>query len=107
MRAAGHELFTVAAGRDAVRAVAENELASQLEELLYISHTLKLEKVAKVLHAFTHQQLSVGPNGLFEGTAAHIVSGRVVRALGIQFKPAEEVWVKWITCNDNAVSPCP
>jgi hypothetical protein len=71
---------------------------SQLEELLYWSHTLKLEKLQRVLHAFIHRQFSIpGSRGLFHGTSNQIMSSRVVRS--VDFLTAAEAWAKYLTCS--------
>jgi hypothetical protein len=79
-------------------------LVSQLEELLYWSHRLKLEKLAQVLHAFTRRQCSVpGAYSLFHGAVKPIMSSRVVQS--VDFQTAAEAWAKYITCTEEAAGP--
>ena len=85
-----------------MKKAAIKEAATQLEQLLFLAHSLKLDRLAQALHAFIHLQLLVGKNGFFYKTEKLILSKRVLSSL--DQKPAAEGWVRWITGDDNAVS---
>jgi hypothetical protein len=80
---------------------ARHAAVEQLEELFFIAHKLRLKKLQRTLQAFLRQQLVLGADGFFHGTASEVLSSRVFHVL--DHTAAADAWVKWVSQDDSLV----